>query len=112
VVIPVSAQLVGKKFDLIDTHLSNAPGQWSREIRALKPVAEIQASLFKLMHGGALASSQQAGACVILKQLSIANIAAQGINRAMAGNVHHFEDIRAFFGGRCEEASPEGMPGE
>jgi hypothetical protein len=42
-------------------------GHWSREIRALKPVAKIQASLFKLMHGGALASSQQAVACVIMK---------------------------------------------
>jgi len=41
---------------------------------------------------------------VILEQLGVANIATQGVNRAVAAHVHHLEDRRATGGGRCQEA--------
>ena len=41
---------------------------------------------------------------MILEQLGVANIATQGVNRAVAAHVHHLEDRRATGGGRCQEA--------
>jgi hypothetical protein len=39
--------------------------------------------------------SQQPRSCVILENLIIADVAAQGIDRAMPAHVHHFEDANA-----------------
>jgi hypothetical protein len=63
-----------------------------------------------VLHGPIVAkqAAYVAGACdlkqscpgVILENLGIANIAAQGINRAVAAHVHHLKDRGAAFGGR------------
>jgi hypothetical protein len=49
---------------------------------------------------------------MILENLGIAHVAAQGINRMVAAYVHHFENGCAALCGRCEEASPQRVTGE
>ena len=49
---------------------------------------------------------------MIFENLGVANIAAQGINRAVAAHVHHFEDRGATLGGRREKARSQRVAGE